>query len=112
MYRPECGTIDFIWGVPGDKSDEYRGGHGISHAFAKHPGDIQKLPEILAKGTAYKVRSKGEDGNYDYFGRIAFLYGKGAVFVDPAPKGKSLIVTAYQTGDEGGLRQLKENPKA
>ena len=112
MFRPESGPIDFIWGTPGEKAKGREGGYGISHAFAKHPEDIAKLPEIIAKGTAYKVKSKGPDGTSDYRGRIAFVHGNGAVFVDPQPKGKALVVTAYRKRDEGGFPAVEKNPKA
>ena len=112
MFRPESGPIDFIWGTPGEKANGREGGYGISHAFAKHPEDIAKLPEIIAKGTAYKVKSKGPDGTTDYHGRIAFVHGNGAVFVDPQPKGKALVVTAYRKRDEGGFPAVEKNPKA
>ena len=112
MYRPECGSIDFEWGTPGDKARDWAGGSGISHAFAKHPGDIQKLPEIIAKGEAYKVKSKNEKGEEGYHGRIVFILGDGAVFVDPAPKGKGTFVTGYRKRDDGGFPLIEKNPKA
>ena len=112
MFRPECGPIDFVWGTPGEKKADRLNGNGISHAFAKHPDDIKLIPEIIAKGTAYKVKSKGPDGNSDYFGRVAFVHGDGAVFVDPAPKGKSVLVTGYRKRGEGGFPSVEKNPKA
>ena len=112
MFRPESGPIDFIWGTPGEKAKERAGGYGISHAFAKHPEDIAKLPEIIAKGTAYKVKSTGPDGTKGYHGRIAFIHGDGAVFVDPQPKGKALVVTAYRKRDEAGFPSIEKGPKA
>ncbi len=111
MFRPESGPIDFIWGTPGEKAKERAGGYGISHAFAKHPEDIAKLPEIIAKGTAYKVKSNVE-GDYGYHGRIVFVHGDGAVFVDPQPKGKALVVTAYRKRGEGGFAEIEKGPKA
>ena len=111
MFRPESGPIDFIWGTPGEKARERAGGYGISHAFAKHPEDIAKLPEIIAKGTAYKVKSNVE-GDYGYHGRIVFVHGDGAVFVDPQPKGKALVVTAYRKRGEGGFAEIEKGPKA
>lgn len=104
MYRPECGPIDFIWG-----SDST---YGIAHAFAGHPNDIEKLPEIIAKGEAYQVKSPGPDGKKDYYGRIAFVYGKRAVFVDPQPKKRSLLVSGYQKDSERDIEHLRKNPKA
>ena len=103
MYRPECGSIDFIWG-----SDST---YGIAHAFAGHPKDIEKLPEIIAKGEAYQAKSPGPDGKKGYYGRIAFVYGKGAVFVDPQPKKKSLLVTGYAKSGDDAFEKVKKGPK-
>ncbi len=111
MYRPECGSIDFDWGTPGTKSIDRTDGKGISHAFAKHPNDIERLPEILAKGTAYKVKSEIK-GTTDYHGRIAFVYGDGAVFVDPTPKGKSVLISGYRKRNEKGFSDIEKEPKA
>ena len=104
MYRPECGPIDFIWGSAST--------YGIAHAFAGHPNDIEKLPEIIAKGEAYQVKSPGPDGKKGYYGRIAFVYGKRAVFVDPQPKKRSLLVSGYQKDSERDIEHLRKNPKA
>ena len=111
MFRPESGPIDFIWGTPGEKARERAGGYGISHAFAKHPEDIARLPEIIAKGTAYKVKSNVE-GDYGYHGRIVFVHGDGVVFVDQQSKGKALVVTAYRKRGEGGFAEIEKGPKA
>lgn len=113
MYRKECGFIDFIWGKPGtkDKAIDRSDGFGISHVFAKHPNDIDALPEIIAKGTAYKVKSKGDDGTMGYHGRLAFVYEKRAIFVDPQPKGKSLVVSEYRK-ELKAIEAIKKNPKA
>ena len=104
MYRSECGPIDFIWGSAST--------YGIAHAFAGHPNDIEKLPEIIAKGEAYQVKSPGPDGKKGYYGRIAFVYGKRAVFVDPQPKKRSLLVSGYQKDSERDIEHLRKNPKA
>ena len=51
MRRPELGPIDFPWGTPGDASNEYKGGSGLSHIIAKHgEADAHRLPEAIAKG--------------------------------------------------------------
>ena len=51
MYRKEVGRIDFEWGTPGDKAQDYAGGAGISHIVAKHGAeDARAIPEVLAKG--------------------------------------------------------------
>lgn len=41
-------------GRPGNASNDYRGGHGLSHIKAKHPDDLASLPDTLRNGTAYR----------------------------------------------------------
>ncbi len=51
MYRRELGRVDFIWGTPGAKAENYEGGFGISHIEAKHGRkDAKRLPVVLARG--------------------------------------------------------------
>ena len=51
MYRKGLGRVDFKYGTPGDKANDFAGGHGISHALAKHgEGATRQIPETLAKG--------------------------------------------------------------
>lgn len=113
MYRKECGFIDFIWGKPGtkDKKLDRSDGFCISHIFAKHPNDIDALPEILAKGTAYKVETKNREGVVGYHGRIAFVYGNRVLFVDPTQNGKSLVVSEFRK-EIKEIEEIKKNPKA
>lgn len=45
------GQVDFVWGTPGAKRDDFKGGFGLSHMRAKHGDDaLLKLPMTLAKG--------------------------------------------------------------
>lgn len=103
MYRPECGSIDFLWGSAST--------YGIAHALAGHSADIEKLPEIIAKGEAYMAKTKDKTGHEDFRGRIAFVHGKCAVFVDPLPKGKSFVVSGYRKDSEIDWDKLKKNPR-
>jgi hypothetical protein len=51
MHRKELGQIDFLWGTPGEKAEDYSGGWGISHIAAKHgPETTALIPTIVAKG--------------------------------------------------------------
>lgn len=51
MWRPEVGAIDFVWGTPGDRFNDYAGGSGLSHIIAKHgEEDARKLPAVLLQG--------------------------------------------------------------
>ncbi len=51
MHRKGVGQIDFEWGTPGDKSQDYKGGKGISHIIEKHGEEVARnLPTVLGKG--------------------------------------------------------------
>ena len=50
MYRKGLGQVDFEWGTPGIKAENWDHGAGISHMAVKHPRDLQKIPEAIAKG--------------------------------------------------------------
>jgi hypothetical protein len=50
-WREGLGRIDLPWGTPGDQSNEFKGGHGLSHVLAKHgEKDVRKLAGVLARG--------------------------------------------------------------
>jgi hypothetical protein len=62
MFRKEVGQIDFLWGTPGNKANDFKGGWGISHVLAKHGArDAMKLPHVLAKGKAIKIKDFGDE---------------------------------------------------
>ncbi|MGN0890524.1 MAG: hypothetical protein ACI4W7_02610, partial [Candidatus Spyradenecus sp.] len=111
MHRPECGSIDFEFGYAGTPGNKYHDGYGLLHIFHNHPEDLMHLPEVIARGAAYQVKSKGPDGEQGYNGRLAFVYGKRAFFVDPKPKGKGLVVTGLQK-EPKTLAEIEKNPKA
>ncbi|MGV3664280.1 MAG: phage portal protein family protein [Prosthecobacter sp.] len=51
MHRPELGTIELDWGMPGVADRDYLGGYGLSHILAKHGrADALKLPQALIHG--------------------------------------------------------------
>ena len=54
MYREETGWIRFDWGDPGDPSQDYKHGHGISHILTKHGKDAKNLSDVIARGKAVK----------------------------------------------------------
>ena len=51
MFRKEIGQIDFEWGTPGIKADDWNTGKGIRHILKKHPDAVMKIPAAIAKGT-------------------------------------------------------------
>jgi len=53
--------ITFVWGVPGDTGQKFKGGHGISHIIAKRDAETGsgldvaiKLVEVIARGQLQK----------------------------------------------------------
>ncbi|GGD73856.1 glycosyl hydrolase 108 family protein [Croceicoccus mobilis] len=51
FHHPEIGTIDFVWGKPGDAARDFKGGSGIAHIEAKHghEGILDDLPQRLSE---------------------------------------------------------------
>ena len=62
MYRPDVGSIDFLWGTPG-KGKKFKKGYGISHILEKRNYEnnsgtktLDKLVEVIAKGTDTEIQ--------------------------------------------------------
>jgi len=53
MHKEGVGDIDFDWGRPGNPLATSDDGYGISHLEKKHPDEMMKMPETIAKGTVY-----------------------------------------------------------
>ena len=61
LYRKDTGWIGIDYGEPGNPNNAYKGGHGLAHILAKHPGAEKNLLEVLQKGECYKhdiIKSK------------------------------------------------------
>ncbi len=51
MYHSSLGQIDFVWGTPGVKSENFAGGFGMSHILAKHgEGAVRRIPQVISRG--------------------------------------------------------------
>lgn len=55
MYRPDTGSIDFVWGEPG-RGAKFKRGFGLAHILAKHKPEsgkalLEKIVETIALGT-------------------------------------------------------------
>ncbi len=83
MYREAIGAIDFEQGTPGEKANDYKGGHGLTHIAAKHPAALKDVPTIVAHGS---VKSHPSDPSK---------------FLIEHPLG--LVAIARRTGRRGGL---------
>ena len=61
LYRKDTGWIGIDYGEPGNPNNAYKGGHGLAHILAKHPGAEKNLVDVLQKGECYKhdiIKSK------------------------------------------------------
>lgn len=54
LYRKDTGWIGIDYGEPGNPDNDYKGGHGLAHILAKHPGAEKNLVDVLQKGECYK----------------------------------------------------------
>lgn len=54
LYRKDTGWIGIDYGTPGNPDNDYKGGHGLAHILAKHPGAEKNLVDVLQKGECYK----------------------------------------------------------
>ena len=101
MEREEAGSIDFIWGSPGDPDRNFEGGSGISHVVAKHgEAAARRIPEIISEGDAGKPYSERKRGarriNIYLGGERVVLQANGA-----GEKAGAWIVTSYASDEQG-----------
>ncbi|MGN0890767.1 MAG: hypothetical protein ACI4W7_03855, partial [Candidatus Spyradenecus sp.] len=78
MHKPGLGTIHFLQGWEG-KGKEQANGKGLAKLQQKHRNELESLPETIAKGKVYRVKSE-KTGEFDdrvraiiYGSKIAFL---------------------------------------
>jgi phage gp29-like protein len=89
MYRRGIGQIDFRWGTPGNASNDFKGGFGISHVIAKHgEKSARALPLVLAKGKISPHVEGPDKMLMEYQGRIASLAREN--------KTKSWVITSFE----------------
>ena len=103
-YRPETGWIRLDWGDAGNPHDDYKGGHGIAHIAAKHPADLKHLPEVIAKGKAFR---HPEDSTKTYLvheGRFAV--------VASLHKGAKKTITEYAPDRPKDIEAIMKYPPA
>ena len=103
-YRQECGWIRFDWGDPGNPHKDWDGGHGIAHIQAKHPRDLKHLPDVIAKGEAFR-HPTDETKTYfvfkDRFAVVASLH-----------KGAKKTITEFEPERAKDIATIKNYPRA
>lgn len=100
-WREEFGWVRFDLGDAGNPSDDYKGGHGLAHIRAKHPKDLDKLPEVLAKGDVYRNGEKFYVVHSDRFAVLA-----------PLAKGHKRTITSFEPLTKGYIEEIKKYPRA
>ena len=100
-WREEFGWVRFDLGDAGNPSDDYKGGHGLAHILAKHPKDLDKLPEVLAKGDIYR---NGE--------KFYIVHGDRFAVLAPLAKGHKRTITSFEPLTKGYIEEIKKYPRA
>ena len=103
-YRPECGWIRLDWGDAGDPGNDYKGGHGLAHIAAKHPDDLKHLPDVIAKGEAFRHPT---DNTKTYF-----VHGERFAVVASLKKGAKKTITEYAPDRPKDIEAIKNYPRA
>lgn len=87
MYRSDTGWIGMEYGTPGNKDNDYKGGHGLSHIMAKHK-DVtpQSLCQTIQQGKAYK---------HERIPSKLYLLHDNSVAVIAKDRNDRLLITGY-----------------
>ena len=97
MYRDDVGSITIIWGKPGDPTNRYSGGAGLSHIIAKHGAEaVEPVLETIARsGKVKRVVFKNKD-------RRVLRHGSHEVILDLRMYGKRMtwLLTGYKIGPD------------
>lgn len=99
--HPEVGDIDLMWGKPGNPSNDFKGGYGLSHIIAKHVEarqdlDLNDLPEAVQRMQPAGI----EQGN-----RLILQSPdhKAVVVLDWNGQAKKWLLSAYRPEDQPSL---------
>ena len=102
MSRPDVGPISFLWGEPGDSSQEFSDGHGVSHIIARRNWEgndgeqvARKMVEVLAYGTVDREygpeKARRVDIKYDGRKAVLSLFRHGSR--------ETWLLTGYELSD-------------
>ena len=94
MYRRDVGWIGVDYGEPGNKNNQFSGGHGLSHILAKHPGAEKHLVDVLQNGEAFK--------HPDSDRKILLVKGRTVAVLSKHRTGR-LLITDYQDATESQI---------
>jgi len=89
LHHPAVGDIDLIWGRAGDPANDFKGGYGLAHLDAKHPGIAEQLDRIIPSLEKGELQGRNRQ----------VLVGKdhrAVVGLDWSDKAKRWLLTAYR----------------
>ena len=102
LYRKDTGWIGIDYGEPGNPNNAYKGGHGLAHILAKHPGAEKNLLEVLQKGECYKH----DTSRY----RLFLIHGDAVAVLTKHRTGR-LLITDYANLSPKEIERMKVNGK-
>lgn len=92
MYRRDVGWIGVDYGKPGNAENGYKGGHGLSHIVAKHPGAVDGVVDVLQHGEAYKHDKERR--------KVCIIKDRTAVVLSKNRDGRLLITSFEKLSDK------------
>ena len=102
MYRKDVGWIGVDYGKPGNAENGYKGGHGLSHIVAKHPGAVDGVVDVLQHGEAYK---------HDKERRKVFIIKDRTAVVLSKNRDGRLLITSFEKLSENQLSDYTSRGK-
>ena len=103
MHRPGLGTIHFLHGWEG-KGEAQEHGKGLAKLLQKHRKELDRLPETIAKGKVYPLKSR--DTGKDDPNRKVIVHGSYLAFLSRHQDGWA-VTSHYQA--EETARAIREN---
>ena len=102
LYRQDTGWVGIDYGTPGNPGNDHKGGHGLAHILAKHPGAEKNLVNVLQNGECYK---------HDTSRSKLFLIHGNAVAVLTKYRTGRLLITDYANLSPKEIERMKVNGK-
>lgn len=102
MHKPGLGTIHFLHGWEG-KGEAQEHGKGLAKLLQKHRKELDRLPETIAKGKVYRVKSE-KTGAFDDRVR-AVIHGSHVAFLSRHGDGWA-VTTHYES--ETKVREVED----
>ena len=103
MHKPGLGTIHFLHGWEG-KGEAQEHGKGLAKLLQKHRKELDRLPETIAKGKVYPLKSR--DTGKDDPNRKVIVHGSYLAFLSRHQDGWA-VTSHYQA--EETARAIREN---